>query len=68
MVGKPVGVVVYREKFNGKASSHNTTMYDKLKVEYTKIYCAGCGKPLGNYKTNECSARVKQALGLRKLI
>lgn len=68
MVGKPVGVVVYREKFNGKASSNNTAMYDKLKVEYSKIYCAGCGKLLGNYKTNECSQKVKAALGLRKLI
>ena len=67
-VGKPSGQVIYRQKFNGTASQHNTRMYDKLKIEYTRTYCAKCGKYLGNQKTDECTIRVKEALKMRTLI
>ena len=68
MVGKPSGQVRYRQKFNGLVSNNNAKMYDKVKVEYTKVYCARCGVYLGNHKTNECSQKVKAALGMRRIV
>ncbi|MBQ2972360.1 MAG: hypothetical protein IJE16_07425 [Ruminococcus sp.] len=68
MYGKPVGQVKYRQKFNGTVSHRNTDIYKDIKIEYTKTYCANCGRYLGNHKTDECSQRVKQALGIRKII
>ncbi len=67
-VGKPSGQIIYRQKFNGTASQHNTRMYDKLKIEYTRTYCAKCGRYLGNQKTNECAKRVKVILKVTTLI
>lgn len=68
VTGKAHGIVKYRQKFNGTASEKNTGMYDKLKIEYTKVYCTRCGGYLGNYKTNECSSKAKAALGAFSLI
>lgn len=67
VVGKAYGVVTYKQKFNGTASE-NTDMYDKLKIDYKKVYCTQCGGYLGNYKTNECSSKAKAALGVYSLI
>ena len=67
MIGKPKGQIKYIQKFNGAISHRNNDAYKNIKVEYTKTYCARCGKYLGNHKTNECGARVKEALGLRTL-
>lgn len=68
MIGKPTGHVEYRQKFNGAVSHRNIDIYKHIRVEYTRTYCAKCGRYLGNHKTNECSQRVKQTLGLRKII
>ena len=68
LIGKPKGEVRYRQKFNGTASRHNSAMYDRIQVDYTKICCSRCGKYLGNLQTGECNTRVKEALGIRKMM
>ena len=68
MIGKPIGKVKYRQKFNGTVSHKNTDVFKNVKVEYTRTYCNNCGRYLGNQKTNSCCQRVKEALGIKRIV